>query len=117
MTTRNALFACVLVLLGILIFGTFARSESQPAQGNNPFAGKYLSLVRKSDTAYRMDLEKVVVQPFGDRLFLVGIGSDTPDNWQRGLLIWIALDDIAEISVFPTLDELRKVYAALRTNS
>jgi len=40
--------------------------------------------------------------------FLVGTGCDTPDNWQKGKTVWVALDDVSEVTSFASLDELRK---------
>lgn len=31
-----------------------------------------------------------------------------PDNWQKGRTVYIALDDVSELTTFATLEELRK---------
>jgi hypothetical protein len=73
-----------------------------------PFANKFLTIVKKSNPASSIDLEKVRVQKLDGRSFLVGVGCDTPDNWQKGKTVWVAVDDVSEITTFATLDDLRK---------
>jgi hypothetical protein len=74
----------------------------------NVFEGKFVSIQKKSNPANSVDLEKVELKTLGGRAFLVGIGTDTPDNWQKGKKVWVALDDVSEVTVFGTLEELRK---------
>ena len=62
----------------------------------------------KKSVERSIDLEKVRLQKLDGRLLLVGTGCDTPDNWQKGKTVWVALDDVSEITTFATLDELRK---------
>ncbi len=90
--------------------GGVARQPQPPAAGvpDQPFAGRFLTVVKKSNPSSSIDLEKVRVQKLDGRSFLVGTGCDTPDNWQKGKTVWVALDDVSEITTFATLDELRK---------
>ena len=46
------------------------------------------------------------MQKLDGRSFLVGTGCDTPDNWQKGKTVWVALDDVSEITTFASLDEV-----------
>ncbi|HEX3147651.1 MAG TPA: hypothetical protein VHR66_06170 [Gemmataceae bacterium] len=73
-----------------------------------PFTGKFIVVVKKSNPASSIDLMKVEVRRLEGRSFLVGIGADTPDNWQKGKTVWLALDDVSEVTTFDTLEELRK---------
>jgi len=72
------------------------------------FDGQFLSVVKKSNPVSSVDLEKAQLRTLGGKPFLVGVGADTPDNWQKGRSVWVALDDISEWTAFATLDELRK---------
>lgn len=74
------------------------------------FEGKFLSVTTKSGPEYSTSLEKVRVQRLGDQHFLVGVGADDghPDNWQKGFVIWISLNDVSEITVFGSIDDLKK---------
>ena len=72
------------------------------------FDGQFLSVAKKSNPASSVDLEKAQLRTLGGKPFLVGVGADTPDNWQKGRVVWVALDDISEWTAFATLEELRK---------
>jgi len=102
--------ALALVALALFVAGpaSVAQPPAAPGGGEQPFAGQFLTLVKKSNPASSIDLEKVRVQKMDGRSFLVGTGCDTPDNWQKGKTVWVALDDVSEITAFASLDELRK---------
>lgn len=72
------------------------------------FDGQFLTIAKKSNPTSSVDLEKVQLRTLGGKPFLVGVGADTQDNWQKGRLVWVALDDISEWTAFATLEELRK---------
>lgn len=72
------------------------------------FDGQFLSVVKKSNPVSSVDLEKAQLRTLGGKPFLVGVGADTQDNWQKGHVVWVALDDISEWTAFTNLDELRK---------
>lgn len=104
---RRLLTPAALALGGSLVGGRAgAQGEDAPADA---FRGKFLSVLKKSDPSYSISLEAVQIRPVGSVGFLVGVGADdgVPDNWQIGLTVWIALDDVSEITVFETLDDLR----------
>lgn len=89
--------------------GNPVRQPPPPATPvEQPFAGKFMTIVKKSNPTSSIDLEKVRIQKLDGRSFLVGTGCDTPDNWQRGKTVWVALDDVSEITTFATLEEMRK---------
>lgn len=90
------------------VFVVLAIASSPASAQEQPFDGKFISIVKKSNPVSSVDLEKVEVKTLGGKSFLVGIGADTPDNWQKGRVVWVALDDVSDLTVFPTLDELRK---------
>ena len=96
---QTAIGLCVAV---VLIASPVCVAQDQA------FEGKFISIQKKSNPANSVDLEKVEVKTLGGRAFLVGIGADTPDNWQKGRTVWVALDDVSEVTVFGTLEELRK---------
>ena len=88
-----------------------ASDDSVPGQKHESpkqFAGKFLSILRKSGPDSPTNLEKVQVVKLDERSFLVGTGTDTPDNWQKGRTVWVAMDDIGEITVFDRLEDLKK---------
>jgi hypothetical protein len=103
--------------LGVALFSAMAMlilgpvSLAQPPRGeaaDHPFTGQFMTIVKKSNQSSSIDLEKVRIQKLDGRSFLVGTGCDTPDNWQKGKMVWVALDDVSEVTVFATLEELRK---------
>ena len=100
--------------LGVLLGGWAARGQGPPP-APEAFQGKYLLVYKKSDPSYSITLAKVEVQKLGDVAFLVGTGADdgNPDNWQAGLTIWVALDDVSEFTVFESLDDLKDTLGGL----
>jgi len=111
MSRRSVVFGIV-ALIGLGAFVGSTTSVAQPPAGGftpeQPFTGKYLAVVKKSNPMSSIDLMKVEVRRLEGRSFLVGTGADTPDNWQRGKTVWLALDDVSEVTTFDTLEELRK---------
>jgi hypothetical protein len=114
MWSRRRLVSLAALTLGCALVGTWSRAQEGDAPADE-FQGKYLMIVKKSDPDYSINLEKARVRTLGDSRFLVGVGADDAiaDNWQAGLTIWIALDDISEITVFDSLDDLRDVVGGL----
>jgi hypothetical protein len=98
----------VLAALAVLVAGPAVVAQPPRGEGEQPFTGQYLTVVKKSNPASSIDLEKVRIQKLDGRSFLVGTGCDTPDNWQKGKTVWVALDDVSEVTSFASLDELRK---------
>jgi len=100
----------VLVLVGLV--GFLARpagvAQEPGAAAGQPFGGQFMTVVKRSNPGSSIDLEKVRLQKIDGRSFLVGVGCDTPDNWQKGKMVSVALDDISEVTTFSTLEELRK---------
>jgi hypothetical protein len=95
----------VAALVGFVV-GPVCVAQERVVSG--PSLGPYLTIVKKSNPASSIDLEKVRIEKLDGRSFLVGTGADTPDNWQKGKTVWVALDDVSEMTSFATLEELRK---------
>jgi len=103
--------AVVLATLALFVAGPAGVAQQPPAAAGGaeqPFAGKFLTVVKKSNKDSSIDLEKVRIEKLDGRSFLIGVGCDTPDNWQKGKTVWVALDDVSEITTFASLEELRK---------
>ena len=99
----------VAALVGSLVRSVaVAQERSAPAATDPGLGGQFVSIIKKTGPEKSIDLEKVRVQKLDGRSFLVGVGVDTPDNWQKGKTVWVALDDVSEMTVFSTLEELRK---------
>ena len=102
--------------LGVVVLAAVAAyvvrptsvAQERPAEGERPFTAEFVTIVKKSNCGASMDLEKVKLVKLDGRSFLVGTGADTPDNWQRGKTVWVALDDVSEATTFATLEEMRK---------
>jgi hypothetical protein len=109
-----------LAILGLLITGvgslrTAVSQEPRAASlseaeadlaGKNPFDGKFLTVIARSAPEDPLDLESVRVRPVGGALFLVGKGAKLPGYWLAGRTVWTALDDVAQIVEYDTLQEL-----------
>ena len=72
------------------------------------FEGQFVSIIKKSNPNSSTDLENAQMREVRGRWFVVGIGADVPENWQKGRTVWVALDDVSEVTTFATLEELRK---------
>ena len=102
--------------LGVVVLAAVAAyvvrptsvAQERQAEGERPFTAEFVSIIKKSNCDSSMDLEKVKLVKLDGRSFLVGTGADTPDNWQKGKTVWVALDDVSEATTFATLDEMRK---------
>jgi hypothetical protein len=108
--SRIAVGFGVLALVGVLGFLARPAGVAQEPRGDaeQPFAGQFMTIVKRSNPDSSIDLEKVQVRKLDGRSYLVGTGADTPDNWQRGKVVWVAVDDISEVTTFASLEELRK---------
>lgn len=73
-----------------------------------PFQGKFLSIVKRCSPTSSVELEKVQLKKLEGRNFMVGTGIDVPGNWQKGLEVWVALDEVAMVTSFPTLEEFKR---------
>jgi hypothetical protein len=107
--SRLMLIIPALIVAAMLV--ALARSPSLAQERRDEatsFDGQFLSISKKSNPGTSVELEKVRVRSVGGRSFLVGLGTDTQDNWQKGKTVWVALDDVAELTVFATLEDLRK---------
>lgn len=98
----------VLAAMAAYIVRPASVAQERPAEGEQPFTAPFVTIVKKSNCASSMDLEKVRLHKLDGRSFLVGTGADTPDNWQKGKTVWVAVDDISEVTTFANLEEMRK---------
>lgn len=98
----------VLAALGAFVVGPVGVAQEERANPEQPFTNQFVTVVKRSNPDSSIDLCKVRVQKLDGRAFLVGTGCDTPDNWQKDRTVWVALDDVSEITTFATLDEMRK---------
>ena len=98
------------VLAVVMLLGSTGPAQERREESPS-FEGQFLSIAKKSSPGSSVELEKVQLRALGGRAFLVGVGTDTPENWQKGKTVWVAVDDVAEITVFATLEELRKAIA------
>jgi hypothetical protein len=112
------------VFFGLAIWiasGPFAaRLESQdppktPAAAGD-FEGQFLDVIMKTPTVMNglsftthYPLQKVQRKALGDQWFLVGEGINVPglQKWYAGATIWLAVNDISGIHVFPSLEKLK----------
>lgn len=98
----------ILAALAALAVGPVGVAQEERANSEQPFTSQFITVVKRSNPDSSIDLCKVRVQKLDGRAFLVGTGCDTPDNWQKDRTVWVALDDVSEITAFASLDEMRK---------
>jgi hypothetical protein len=112
MSRLSALFG----IAAVAACGLFTLGPAGVAQERKDdtatFEGQFVTVIKKSNPASSIDLANARVREVRGRAFLVGVGADVPDNWQKGRTVFIALDDVSEVTTFATLEELRKAGVA-----
>jgi hypothetical protein len=102
--------------LAVAGLGLFALGPAGVAQerkdDTGTFEGQFVSVIKKSNPNSSTDLANARVREVRGKPFLVGVGADVPDNWQKGRTVYIALDDVSEVTTFASLEELRKAGVA-----
>jgi hypothetical protein len=100
------------IMLAVALVCIFLAGPSSVAQqrrdGSGLPEGQFVSIIKKSNPHISTDLEKIELCKIEGKSFLVGKGADVPDNWQKGKMVWVAMDDVSEFTVFATIEELRK---------
>jgi hypothetical protein len=101
---------CGIAIVAAALLAVIGRpvASADKEEPGKALAGKFVSILRKSGPDSPTNLEKARVVKLEDRSFLAGTGVDMADNWQKGRSVWIALDDIGEMTFFDTLEELKK---------
>jgi hypothetical protein len=106
------------LVVGALLVGAAGLMLGMVSQADDPQAGaaklriegKIVLVWLRSDPEGSAVLESVEVRQLGDRWFLFGKGADygDPENWQKNLPVWIALDDVAQLVEFADIDSYKK---------
>jgi hypothetical protein len=111
----------VIAVILLLISAPFAgrvKSQDPPAKApaNGEFDGQYLDVIMKTPTVINglsytthYPLQKVQRKSLGEQTFLVGEGINAGglQKWYAGTTIWLAVNDISGIHVFPSLEKLK----------
>jgi hypothetical protein len=103
-----------IALTGVLVVVLVSLTVGPPGTAQErkddaaTFEGQFVSIVTRSNPTSSTDLARAQIRKLDGRSFVVGIGADVPDNWQKGRTVWVALDDVSEVTVFATLEDLRK---------
>ncbi|HEV3146608.1 MAG TPA: hypothetical protein VGZ47_22155 [Gemmataceae bacterium] len=112
----------VILALGFMLVAGLStpqlQSQDPPnkAEAKPDFEGQYLDVIMKTPTVMNglsftthYPLQKVQKKALGDQWFLVGEGIDVPglQKWYAGATIWLAVNDVSGIHVFPSLEKLK----------
>jgi hypothetical protein len=90
-------------------------SAPQAALAGEDFKGKTLVITMK--TAAKDGrvaggvLEKACLRKLGERTFLVGEVPDLGQAKFKGLKVWVAVDDIAQVLEFESAEDVKRYYA------
>lgn len=113
---RIVWFACVACAVAVgWAASTSPGGDNDKPPPNGEFAPKVLMVYCK-DPAKGAILGEVRVRQLGGRPFLVGktlLARDAADSAWTNVPHWIAIDDVAEMFEFNTLDALRKAQAEM----
>ena len=99
-------------------FATHLESQEPPAKAPaaGEFDGQFLDVIMKTPTAINglsytthYPLQKVQRKTLGNQPFLVGEGINGGglQKWYAGTTIWLSVNDISGIHVFPSLEKLK----------
>lgn len=93
--------------LSFIALGLAASGQEPTADATGEFKDKIVVISCKSDASTGACLKDVVQRTLGRQTFLVGLAVDSghPEDWTKGRRVWIAVDDIAMIVEFPSLEE------------
>ena len=100
------------LLLALVLFSFSIHADAKEApDANGDFVGKVLVVSCRSDGETGAILRDFGVRTFADKKFLVGITveHDDPAYWTSGRTVWIAVDDIAQIVEFDSVEQYRSV--------
>src|SRR5262245_20311139 len=109
-----AAIAALVVALGIwtsLAPGQAGKgAAAAPAAAAQQFAGKVIAVSSAmGDPEYIIAMEKVELRHIAENAYLVGKGvGDTRGELWKGQTVWVALDDISEITEFPDVESYKK---------
>ena len=117
MLMRNVIFALALLFISGLVAARLQADDppAKPPAGGD-FDGQFLDVIMKTPTVINglsftthYPLQKVQKKALGDQWFLVGEGINAGglQKWYAGTTVWLAVNDISGIHVFPSLEKLK----------
>lgn len=109
----GGLAALVIACLWASTPGNADDSQSESAAAVSPFKGRIIVTNSKTSHEFGSILEDAKVQRLGERYFLVGTAVDSgyPNDWQKGQVVWIAIDDISALTEFSDIEAYKKTAA------
>jgi hypothetical protein len=111
-------FLAAVVALVLIVGVIVSLAPGQGGKGGGPaaalhFTGKVIVVSSSiGDPEYITALERFELKHIADNVYLVGKGVDDgrPDSANRGQTVWVALDDISEITEFADVDAYKKAF-------
>src|SRR5262249_16324400 len=88
--------------------GGEARGAQSAIAFDDEMKGKAVTVITRSNPRVSAELEKIQMRKIEGKSFLVGVGADTPNNWQKGIQVWVAVDDISMLNVYDSIEALRR---------
>jgi len=100
----------IAVLVACLLAAAPGNDDKKIAPGG-PFKGRIIVVGTGADGQVQMVLENAKIQQLGERSFLVGTGADLgdPDEWMKGQVAWVPIDDADYITEFASVEEYNKI--------
>ena len=114
MQSKIFVSAVVLLVVGAGLAASLAVGQGGKGAAANAalqFAGKVIVVSSSlGDSEFVTALEKVELKRIADNNYLVGKSVDDarPESWNRGQTVWVALDDISEITEFADAESYKK---------
>lgn len=95
------------------VSGAKNKNQKRPADARTNFTpAKSITVVaRKFDPQQLVPLQGATVKKLGSVHCLVGrvIGSINGEDWRKGTVVWIPVQDIFQLVEFDNLEQLKKV--------
>ncbi len=101
-------FALVLLVVAPVLAPVTVFAQPPVENGPRPFGDKLLAISTKSGQVGMLNLTNVSNDVIAGKSYLKGVGADVFQSAQSGKMVWVAVDDISSITVYDTLEDLRK---------
>jgi hypothetical protein len=115
---KAAFVSLAMVIAGCLLASAWGQGQ-QKAKDNegkaaagapSPFVGRVVVISSKGDGT-GVALLDPKIKKLGQADFLVGVAGEIPNDpgaWAQGQMVWLPIDDCAQLVEFKNIDEVKK---------
>lgn len=110
--------ACLSIVATIGMGCLLASAWGQSEETVSLFKGRVIVILSKSIDESGVILLDPANKKIGQVDFLVGAAADSghPDDWTKGRIVWMPIDDIAQLVEFKSIEDARESGVMSREN-